>query len=114
MINQFKQYSDCLVVAAKHMNIGRFYQKKSKYTAALNRYKTVIDDFSNTKFTAEALYRTTEIYIGLGLKEEAYNTAAVLGHNYPKSDWYKLSFNLVNQNSESRSFFKKFNFFNNE
>jgi len=101
-------------IAAKHMNIGRFYQKKSKFTAALNRYKTVIDDFSNTKFTPEALYRTTEIYISLGLKEEAYNTASVLGHNYPKSEWYMLSFNLVNQNSESRSFFKKFNFFNNE
>ena len=101
-------------IAAKHMNIGRFYQKKSKYTAALNRYKTVIDDFSNTKFIPEALYRTTEIYISLGLKEEAYNTASVLGHNYPKSQWYQLSFNLVNENPESKSFFKKFNFLNNE
>ena len=101
-------------IAAKHMNIGRFYQKKSKYTAALNRYKTVIDNFSNTKFIPEALYRTTEIYISLGLKEEAYNTAAVLGHNYPKSQWYKLSYNLVNASPESRNFFKKFDFFNDE
>ena len=92
-------------IAAKHMNIGRFYQKKSKYTAALNRYK-IVEDFSNTKFAPEALYRTTEIYISLGLKEEAYNTASVLGHNYPKSQWYMLSFNLINQNSESRSFLK--------
>ena len=101
-------------IAAKHMNIARFYQKKLKYTAALNRYKTVIDDFSNTKFIPEALYRTTEIYISLGLREEAYNTASVLGHNYPKSQWYKLSYNLVNENPESKSFFKKFKFFNNE
>ena len=101
-------------IAAKHMNIGRFYQKKSKYTAALNRYKIVIDNFSNTKFIPEALYRTTEIYISLGLREEAYNTASVLGHNYPKSQWYKLSYNLVNENPESKNFFKKFIFFNNE
>ncbi len=101
-------------IAAKHMNIGRFYQKKSKYTAALNRYKIVIDNFSNTKFIPEALYRTTEIYISLGLKEEAYNTASVLGHNYPKSQWYKLSYNLVNKNPKSKTFFKKFSFFNNE
>jgi outer membrane protein assembly factor BamD len=101
-------------IAAKHMNIARFYQKKLKYTAALNRYKTVIDDFSNTKFIPEALYRTTEIYISLGLKEEAYNTASVLGYNYPKSQWYQLSFDLVNENPESKSFFKKFNFLNNE
>jgi DNA uptake lipoprotein len=96
------------------MNIARFYQKKLKYTAALNRYKTVIDDFSNTKFIPEALYRTTEIYISLGLKEEAYNTASVLGHNYPKSQWYELSYNLVNENPKSKSLFKRFKFFNNE
>ena len=101
-------------IAAKHMNIARFYQKKLKYTAALNRYKTVIDDFSNTKFIPEALYRTTEIYISLGLKEEAYNTASVLGHNYPKSQWYELSYNLVNENPKSKSLFKRFKFFNNE
>ena len=101
-------------IAAKHMNIARFYQKKLKYTAALNRYKTVIDDFSNTKFIPEALYRTTEIYISLGLKEEAYNTASVLGHNYPKSQWYELSYNLVSENPKSKSLFKRFKFFNNE
>ena len=101
-------------IAAKHMNIARFYQKKLKYTAALNRYKTVIDDFSNTKFIPEALYRTTEIYISLGLREEAYNTASVLGHNYPKSQWYELSYNLVNENPKSKSLFKRFKFFNNE
>ncbi len=101
-------------IAAKHMNIAYFYQKKSKYTAALNRYKTVIDKFSNTKFTPEALYRTTEIYITLGLKEEASNTASVLGFNYPKSNWYRLSYNLINNKNKPKNFFKKLTFFNNE
>ena len=100
-------------IAAKHMNIANFYQKKSKYTAALSRYKIVINNFSNTKFTPEALYRTTEIYMTLGLKEEASNTASVLGYNYPKSKWYKLSYNLINKN-KSKSFLKKLNFLNNE
>ena len=100
-------------IAAKHMNIGNFYQKKAKYTAALSRYKIIINNFSNTKFTPEALYRTTEIYITLGLKEEASNTASVLGYNYPKSKWYELSYNLINKN-KPKSFLKKLNFLKNE
>ena len=95
------------------MNIALFYQKKSKYTASLNRYKIVINDFSDTKFTPEALFRTVEIYMELGLKEEASNTASVLGFNYPKSEWYELSYNLIN-NKKSKTFFKKLKFFNNE
>ena len=101
-------------IAAKHMDIGIFYQKKGKYTAALNRYKTVINKFSNTKFTPEALYRTTEIYMTLGLKDEASNTASVLGFNYPKSKWYELSYGLINKKNNSKNFFKKLNFFNND
>ncbi len=101
-------------IAAKHMDIASFYQKKAKYTAALNRYKIVINKFSNTKFIPEALYRTTEIYITLGLKEEASNTASVLGYNYPKSKWYELSYNLINNKNKSKNFFKKLYFFNNE
>ena len=98
-------------IAAKHMDIARFYHKKGKFTAALNRYKEVINNFSNTKFTPEALYRTTEIYMTLGLKEEASNTAAVLGYNYPKSKWYELSYNLINIQNKNKSFLKRFNFF---
>ncbi len=101
-------------IAAKHMSIAYFYQKKSKYTAALNRYKIVISNFSYTKFTPEALYRTTEIYMTLGLKEEASNTASVLGYNYPKSKWYELSYNLVNAKDKSKTILKKLNFLNNE
>ena len=101
-------------IAAKHMSIAYFYQKKAKYTASLNRYKIVISNFSNTKFTPEALYRTTEIYMTIGLKEEASNTASVLGYNYPKSKWYELSYNLINTKNKSKSFLKKLNFLNNE
>ena len=82
-------------IAAKHMSIGRFYQENDKYIAALNRFKIVVNDFSVTKFTPEALHRMVEIYYKLGMKEEAINTAAVIGHNYPESKWYEHSYNLL-------------------
>ena len=101
-------------IAAKHMSIAYFYQKNAKYTAALNRYKVIISNFANTRFTPEALYRTTEIYMTIGLKEEASNTASVLGYNYPQSKWYELSYNLINTKNKPKSFLKKLNFLNNE
>lgn len=100
-------------IAAKHMTIARFYQKNKKYTAALNRYKIVVDSFAATKFTPEALYRISEIYFSIGMIEESKKTAAILGYNYPKSEWYKFSYiNLSNQKEEtffSRSMDKIFN-----
>jgi len=96
-------------IAAKHMSIGRFYQKEKKYTAALNRYKIVINSFQETKFAPEAL----EIYLSLGMKEESEKNAAVLGYNYPESTWYKLIYDdLTNQNNKtifSKSIGKIFN-----
>ena len=94
-------------IAAKHMNIARYYQKKDKYTAALNRYKIVIDEFSMTKFTPEALYRMTEIYYTIGMLEEAKNTASVIGYNYPDSRWYKLSYNLLSEDNEEKGIVNK-------
>ena len=100
-------------IAAKHMEIGRFYLNNKKYIAALNRFKIVIDDFSITKFTPEALYRMVEAYYQMGMYEESYNTAALLGYNYPDSKWYKLSYNLVEQIDGEETFLKKIrNFFN--
>ncbi len=93
-------------IAAKHMTIGRFYQKNKKYTAALNRYKIVIDEFDETKFIAEALYRTSEIYYSIGMVDEARKAAAILGHNYPKSDWYELSYENI-MAKEEKSIFRK-------
>jgi outer membrane protein assembly factor BamD len=100
-------------IAAKHMSIARFYQKEKKYTAALNRYKVVIDSFQETKFAPEALYRVSEIYLSLGMKEESEKNAAILGYNYPNSTWYKFIYDdLTNQNNEtifSKSIRKIFN-----
>ena len=100
-------------IAAKHMSIARFYQKEKKYTAALNRYKLVIDSFQETKFAPEALYRVSEIYLSIGMIKESEKNAAVLGYNYPESTWYKLIYNdLTNQNNEtifSKSIGKIFN-----
>ena len=100
-------------IAAKHMNIGRFYQKEKKYTAALNRYKIVIESFEETKFAPESLYRISEIYLSIGMVDDAKKTAAILGHNYPNSSWYKFIYaDLTNQNDEtifSKSIGKIFN-----
>ncbi len=99
-------------IAAKHMEIGRFYLENKKYVAALNRFKIVVDEFSITKFTPEALHRMVEAYYEMGMYEESYNTAALLGYNYPKSKWYKYSYNLVEQIDGEETFLKKFrNFF---
>ncbi len=99
--------------AAKHMEIGRFYLKEKKYIAALNRFKTVIEEYDETKFTPEALHRMVESYYAIGMTEEAIQTAAVLGHNYPNSKWYRYSYNLINENEIEESFIKKIsNIFN--
>ena len=99
-------------IAAKHMEIGRFYLNNKKYIAALNRFKIVVDEFSITKFTPEALHRMVEAYYEMGMYEESYNTAALLGYNYPDSKWYKLSYNLVEQIDGEETFLKKIrNFF---
>ena len=98
--------------AAKHMDIGRFYLNNKKYLAALNRFKIVVEEFSITKFTPEALHRMVEAYYEMGMLEESYNTAALLGYNYPDSKWYKYSYNLVEQIDGEETFLKKIrNFF---
>ena len=94
-------------IAAKHMEIGRFYLNNKKYIAALNRFKIVVDEFSITKFVPEALHRMVEAYYEMGMYEESYNTAALLGHNYPQSKWYKYSYNLVKQIDSEETILKK-------
>ena len=66
-------------IAAKHMSIARFYQKEKKYTAALNRYKVVIDSFQETKFAPEALYRVSEIYLSIGMIKESEKKRSSIG-----------------------------------
>ena len=99
-------------IAAKHMEIGRFYLNNKKYIAALNRFKIVIDEYSITKFTPEALHRMVEAYYEMGMYEESYKMASLLGYNYPETKWYKYSYNLVKQINGEETFLKKFrNFF---
>jgi outer membrane protein assembly factor BamD len=83
-------------LAGKEMEVGRWYLNQKLYTAAINRFQRVVDEYQTTNHVAEALHRLTEIYLLLGLTEQARKTAAVLGHNYPGSEWYSDSYaNLV-------------------
>ena len=82
-------------LAGKEMDIGRFYERKGSYLAAINRYKKVVSDYQMTTHAPEALYRLTEAYMALGVRSEAQTAAAVLGHNYPNSQWYKDAYGLL-------------------
>ena len=82
-------------LAAKEMDIGRYYEREGNYIAAVNRFKTVVDRFQTTSHVPEALERLVECYLELGLKDEAQKSAAVLGFNYPNSDYYKQAFGLM-------------------
>jgi outer membrane protein assembly factor BamD len=82
-------------LAAKEMEIGRFYLKQGHFTAATNRFRTVVQDFQTTTHTAEALHRLVECYLALGFEEEAQTAAAILGYNYQSSPFYEDSFNLL-------------------
>jgi outer membrane protein assembly factor BamD len=82
-------------LAAKEMDIGRWYEGQGNYIAAVNRFKTVVDRFQTTSHVPEALERLVECYLGLGLKTEAQKSAAVLGFNYPNSDYYKQAYGLM-------------------
>lgn len=82
-------------LAGKEMEVGRYYQKRNQFLAAINRFKTVIDQYQTTTHVPEALLRLTETYVSLGVFEEAQKTAAVLGYNYPGTDWYMDAYNLL-------------------
>jgi len=86
-------------LAGKEMAIGRYYQRAGQPLAALNRYRTVIDNeaYQRTSHTPEALYRLVEVNLQLGLKEEATRNGAVLGHNYPGSPWYAEAYALLTE-----------------
>jgi outer membrane protein assembly factor BamD len=85
-------------IAGKEMSIGRYYLNRHNYVAAINRFRTVIGQYQTTRHTEEALARLTEAYMALGITNEAQAAAAVLGHNFPDSQWYKDSFALLQTN----------------
>jgi outer membrane protein assembly factor BamD len=82
-------------LAGKEMSIGRFYLNRHNYTAAINRFRAVLTSYQTTRHSEEALYRLTEAYLGLGITDEAETAAAVLGHNFPDSQWYKDAYGLL-------------------
>ena len=82
-------------LAAKEMEIGRYYLYKNQYDSALSRFVTVVQKYQTTSHVHEALFRMIEVYTVLGLKDEAFKTAALLGHNAQNSDWYKKAYKLV-------------------
>ncbi|MEJ0097780.1 MAG: outer membrane protein assembly factor BamD [Bauldia sp.] len=82
-------------LAGKEMQIGRYYLEQRDYIAAINRFKTVVSQYQDTRHVEEALERLTEANLALGLSDEAQTAAAVLGHNFPDSPWYKNAYDLL-------------------
>tara|TARA_B100001564_G_scaffold358969_1_gene379140 strand:- start:736 stop:1584 length:849 start_codon:yes stop_codon:yes gene_type:complete len=108
-------------LASKEMYIGRYYFDKKKWISAINRFRTVIDEYETTIYTEEALHRLVEVYYTIGLKDEAKKYANLLGYNYQSSEWYEKSYTVFNKMYEKnkkakiknnkkkdRNFLKKF------
>lgn len=83
-------------LAGKEMSIGRYYLRRGQYLAAINRFSNVVERYQTTTHVPEALHRLTEAYLALGLEQEAQKNAAVLGYNFPSSQWYADSYALLN------------------
>ena len=88
------------LLASKEMYIGRYYFEKKKWIPAINRFRTVVDDFETTIYTEEALHRLVEVHYIIGLKDEAKKYANLLGYNYQSSIWYEKSYAVFNKSYE--------------
>ena len=106
-------------LAGKEMEVGRYYLERGEILASINRFKYVVDHYQTTTHVPEALHRLTEAYLSLGVAEEAAKYAAVLGYNYPDSEWYRDSYRMLAPGGEeaegksgdteaTRSFWKRF------
>ena len=93
-------------LASKEMYIGRYYLEKKKWIPAINRFRTVIDDYDTTIYVEEALHRLVEVYFILGLKQESKKYANLLGYNYKSSTWYEKSYKIFNKNYKKKEFDK--------
>ena len=87
-------------LAGKEMAVGRYYQSNQQYVGAINRYRVVIERYQTTTHVPEALHRLVECYLSLGVKQEAQEAAAVLGYNFPGSEWYQDSYALLVDGAE--------------
>ena len=104
------------ILAAKEMYIGRYYFDKKKWIPAINRFRTIIDDYDTTIYAEEALHRLVEIHYHIGLEQEADKYAKILGYNYNSSEWFEQSYKVLNKDYKivkkvkqikDDSFFKK-------
>ena len=86
------------MLASKEMYLAKYYIKKEKWIPAINRLKFIIDNYQTTVYIEEALHRLVEIYYKIGLIDESRKYAAILGHNFPNSDWYENSYKIYNKN----------------
>jgi outer membrane protein assembly factor BamD len=86
-------------LAGKEMEVGRFYQRQGNWLASVTRFRSVVEKYQTTSHTPEALLRLTESYLALGVPTEAQKAAAVLGRNYPGTDWYQRAYQLVQRNA---------------
>ena len=82
-------------LAAKEMEIGRYYLKRKNFAAAINRFRVVVEQFQTTSHTPEALHRLVEAYLSLGITDEAQTAGAILGHNFQSTEWYQDSYRLL-------------------
>jgi outer membrane protein assembly factor BamD len=89
-------------LAGKEMEIGRYYLNRNEVNAAINRFRIVVKDYQTTTHVAEALHRLVECYLTLGLKEEATRVASVLGYNYPGSEWYKRTYEILDDGQRQK------------
>ena len=88
------------ILASKEMYIGRYYLEKKKWISAINRFRTVVDDYQTTIYIEEALHRLVEVYYIIGLKDEAQKYANLLGYNYQSSEWYEKTYSVFDRNYE--------------
>ena len=85
------------ILASKELYLANYYLEREKWIPAMNRYKTIVDDYDTTIFIEEALFRLVELNYKLGIIDEAKKYTALLGYNYQSSDWYELSYKIFNK-----------------
>ena len=95
------------ILASKEMYVGRYYMDRKKWIAAINRFKTVLEQYQTTIYVEEALHRLVEVHYSIGLEDEAKKYAKLLGYNYESSEWYEKSYILFNKNYEKKLYENK-------
>lgn len=90
------------ILASKEMYLGRYYFQKQKWIPAINRFKTVVDEYDTTIYVEEALHRLVEVHYNIGLKQEAEKYAKLLGYNHQSSKWYEMTYSVFNKNYKKK------------